>query len=323
MISRIQRSIVVLIAIAALMVGASCSVQVQQPPPDPVSAPAEYTQHVVAEAIAYYKGNGREATIAFYNSMESVDGEWYVFIGDENDVMIAHPTVPQNRGQRFQDILGPDGYPAGALIARGATEEGAWVDFTYLNPAVEAIQWKHSWAVRYDGLLFVSGWYEEGASKSDPAAYTQAFVDQAVRLYDALGLAATIAYYNTPESIDGDWYVFIGDENDVMLAHAAIPENVGLHFDDVLGRGGYPAGAQAAAAATEEGAWTDFTFISPAAEAFQSKHTWAVRHDGLIFGSGWYEEGASKSDPAAFTQAFVDQAVRLYGALGREATFAY
>ena len=179
--------------------------------------------------------------------MESVDGEWYVFIGDENDVMIAHPTVPQNRGQRFQDLLGPDGYPAGALIAGAATEEGAWVDYTYLNPAAESIQWKHTWTIRYDGLIFSSGWYEEGASKSDPAAYTQAFVELAIRLYDAIGLEDTVAFYNTPESIDGAWYVFIGDENDVMLAHAAVPRNVGLRFDEILGPGGYPSAAGGAA----------------------------------------------------------------------------
>ena len=323
MLSRIRRGIAVLVATAALMVAVSCSVQVIQPPPDPATSPAEYTQYFVNQAIAYYKAHGLQATIDFYNSMESVDGEWYVFIGDENDVMIAHPTVPQNRGQRFQDLLGPDGYPAGALIAGAATEEGAWVDYTYLNPAAESIQWKHTWAVRRDGLLFGSGWYEDGVSKSDPAAYTQAFVELAIRLYDAIGLEDTVAFYNTPESIDGAWYVFIGDENVVVLAHAAVPKNVGIRFDEILGPGGYPAGAQVAAAAVEGGSWTEYMYINPAAGAFQFKHSWVVRYEGLIFGSGWYEAGPSKSDPAAYTQAFIDQAIRLYDAIGREATFAY
>ena len=253
MIGRIQRGIAVLVATAALMVAVSCSVQVTEPPPDPSTAPAEHTQYFVDQAVAYYKAHGLDATIAFYNSMKSVDGEWYVFIVDEDNVMISHATIPKNVGQSFHDIVGSGGYPVGSLIIGAATEAGAWIDYTYINPAAEAIQWKHTWAVRHDGLLFGSGWYEEGASKTDPAAFTQAFVDQAVRLYDVLGLEGTIAFYNTPESIDGDWYVFIGDENEIMLAHAAVPENVGLHFDDVLGRGGYPAGAQAAAAATAAG----------------------------------------------------------------------
>ncbi len=458
MFSRIQRGIAVLIATAALMVAVSCSVQVMQPPPDPAEDPAAYTKYVVSSAIDYFKTNGREATVGFYNSPESVDGNWYVFIIDENDIFIAHPTipgrlgtnvrervditgfnhgaalaaateaggwvdylhrnpangelqskhswvvrygglifgsgwyeviaeghaglpdksdpaaftqafveqalelyraegldatiayynsaasvdgawyvfitdendvmlahagVPENVGQPLADILGPGGYPAGAQVAAAATAEGAWTDYTYINPATGAFESKHTWVVRYDGRIFASGWYEEGASKADPAAYTQAFVAQAVRLYDAIGLEQTVAYYNTPESIDGQWYIFIGDKNDVLIASAAMPADVGLHADQILGPGGYPAGAQVAAAATAEGAWTDYTYINPATGAFQSKHSWVVRHDGLVFGSGWYEEGAAKSDPAAYTQAFVAQALRLYDAIGREATFAY
>lgn len=323
MISRIHRSITVLLATAALAFAVSCSVQVVQPPPDPAEDPAAYTQYFVEQAIAHYEAHGLEATVAHYNTPESIDGDWYVFIFDESDVMLAHAAVPANVGLHADLVLGRGGYPAGAQVAAAATLEGAWTDYTYINPASGAFQSKHSWVVRHEGLIFGSGWYEDGATKADPAAYTQAFVEQAVRLYDAIGLEDTVAYYNTPESIDGAWYVFIADENDIMIAHAAVPANVGLPPEQILGPGGYPAGAQVAAAATIEGAWTDYTYINPSTGAFQSKHTWVVRYDGLVFGSGWYEDGASKSDPAAFTQAFVAQAIRLYDAIGREATFDY
>ena len=67
-------------------------------------------------------------------------------------------------------------------------------------------------------------------------------MEQAIARYESDGHEATIEYYNTPESIDGQWYVFIGDENDVMIAHAAVPENVGKPFDDVISPAdGYPA----------------------------------------------------------------------------------
>jgi signal transduction histidine kinase len=313
----------VLVMLAALVFAVSCSVQVQEAPPDPAEDPAAYTQYFVNQAIAYYTANGLQATIDFYNSMESIDGQWYMFIGDENDVMLSHAAVPDNVGMRFVDILGPGGYPAGAQAAAAAVEGGSWTTYTYINPAADAFQSKHSWVVRHEGLIFGSGWYEDLASKSDPAAYTQEFVAQAIRLYEAIGLEDTIAFYNTLESIDGQWYVFIADENDVMIAHAAVPENVGKPPEQIVGPGGYPAGAQVAAAATAEGAWTDYTYVNPATGAFQSKHTWVIRHDGLVFGSGWYEDLASKADPAAFTQEFVAQAIRLYDAIGREETFAY
>ena len=47
-------------------------------------------------------------------------------------------------------------------------------------------------------------------SKSDPAAYTQYFVESAIARYDTEGLDATLAHYNSPDSVDGPWYVFVG-----------------------------------------------------------------------------------------------------------------
>ena len=58
------------------------------------------------------------------------------------------------------------------------------------------------------------------ARLAQPAEYTIAVVDRAVRYYKAHGREETVAHYNTPECVDGDWYVFIVDENDLMIAHA-------------------------------------------------------------------------------------------------------
>ena len=53
--------------------------------------------------------------------------------------------------------------------------------------------------------------------KSAPADYTKFFVNNAISRYETLGLEATRAYYNRPESIDGQWCVFIIDENDLVI----------------------------------------------------------------------------------------------------------
>ena len=45
--------------------------------------------------------------------------------------------------------------------------------------------------------------------KSDPAEYTKYLVREAINRYESEGLDATVAYYNTDASIDGQWYVFI------------------------------------------------------------------------------------------------------------------
>ena len=287
------------------------------------SSPSEYTQYLVKNAIGRYESEGLDATLAYYNTKESIDGQWYIFILDQDDVMLAHAANPDLVGRPASAAIGPNGYPAGEAVVAVADEDGAWFDYTFPNPASGAAETKHSWMVLHDGLVFGTGWYEGGPRKSDAPAYTQSFVRQGLNLYDALGLEATLAYYNTEESLDGQWYLFIIDQDDVMLAHAANPDLVDRPASAAVGPNGYPAGEAVAAVADEDGAWFDYTFPNPASGAAETKHSWMVLHDGLVFGTGWYEGGPRKSDAPAYTQSFVRQGLNLYDALGLEATLAY
>ena len=254
-----------------------------------------YTVAMVEKALRIYDAKGLEATVDYYSSPESVDGEWYVFIADENNDLIAHPN-PDFVGANLLDETGFDitGYRHGAEIAT-ATEEGKWVDYIFLNLATGRQEYKHAWAVRHDGLIFISGWYQVlptlslGVTKADPAEYTVAFVDQALRYYKAHGRENTVAHYNTPESVDGEWYVFILDENDIMIAHA----NPDLRGEDMKGDlgldvDGYRYG-DLLLSATEEGLWVDYLYLNLATSDEAVKHSWVVRHDGVLIGSGWYE----------------------------------
>ena len=251
------------------------------------SMQAVYTQYFVNAAIERYEAQGRVATIDYYNTQASVDGQWYMFIMDENDVMLAHATIPDLVGQPASEIRGPNGYPTTGSLVAIASPEGAWFSYTFLNPAAGITEEKHSWVVRHDGLTFGSGWYEVGPRKSDQPAYTQAFVEKALNLYDALGREATIEYYNTEESVDDQWYVFIVDESGYTISHynpAIRGRDPSLSVDTT----GYFYGDDLRAA-TESGRWVRYTFNNPEADQEGKKHTWAVLHDGLIFGSGWYE----------------------------------
>ena len=127
--------------------------------------------------------------------------------------------------------------------------------------------------------------------EAEPGLYTKAFVAEAIRHYNAEGRDATIAFYNSPESMDGEWYLFIIDEEGLVLAHSAIPENVGLTVTEPLGidANGYDFGA-ALLAATEQGGWVSYVYENPTRGNFlETKHAWVTNHDGLIFGSGWYQ----------------------------------
>ncbi len=285
--------------------------------------PAEYTRFLVRNAIDRYESDGIDATLAHYNTEESIDGQWYVFIIDAEGTMIAHAANPDLVGMHVDDILGPNGYPAGAAVAASADEDGEWFSYDFPNPDTGGVETKHSWMVIHDGLTFGTGWYERGPGKADAPAYTKAFVRQAINLYDAVGLEDTLAYYNTADSVDGQWYVFIFDANDTLIAHAANADLVGMHASDILGPNGYPAGAAVVASADEDGGWFSYDFPNPDTGGVETKHSWMVIHDGFTFGSGWYERGPSKADPPAYTKAFVRQAINLYDAVGLDDTIAY
>ncbi len=295
--------------------------------------PGAYTKSFVQAAITRYMRQGREAAIAYYNTQESVDGEWYVFIADENNRIVSHATLPEEVGMALDGPDGVDvtGYEFGADMIT-ATGEGKWVNYRFRNPARgNAIETKHSWVVRHDGLLFGSGWYERPSqaapTKADPQAYTVAFVEDALRRYERDGLDAAKARHNDPENADGEWYVFIIDEDGVLIAHPN-PDFRGGDINGPLGTDvtGYTFGTEMLAA-PEEGAWVDYVFLNPATGQQEVKHSWAVKRDGMVFGSGWYERlfapAPTKADPPAFTVAFVEEALRRYERDGMEATRAH
>ena len=42
-----------------------------------------------------------------------------------------------------------------------ATEEGLWVSFVFPNTRSSETLYAHTWAIRYDGLLFTSRYYDD------------------------------------------------------------------------------------------------------------------------------------------------------------------
>ena len=254
-----------------------------------VTDPPAYAQAFVARAISRYEAEGRDATVAYYNTRESVDGPWYVIVYDEDTETIAHATRKDFIGQSVRERSDITGKPYGLEIG-AADEDGRWVDYVFVNPATGEPQRKHTWVIKHDGLLFAAGWYEPISREDDPATFTQAFVARALSRYDAEGLDATVAHYNSSEGMEGPWYVFFFDEDDRLLTHPD-PSLRGQDLKGPLGTDitGRVYGAEMLEA-DENGRWVDYVFVNPETGQQGVKHSWVVRHDGLLIGSGWYEE---------------------------------
>ena len=252
----------------------------------PRSAPADYTRFFVESAIARYDTQGLEATVAHYNRAESVDGQWYVFIIDENDLAIAHPD-PERRGLDVKGWVGTDanGYNFGPDML-SATEEGKWVSYVYRNPESGGIgsdfgelELKNVWVDRHDGLLFASGWY------IDADEFTRMLVSVAVDKYRETGLPATMAYFASPESalagleaaidyynqaetVEGKWFAFIGGPDGKIVGHSDVSK-IGRDTQELFGSGNFQA--------TADGDWI----------VTEALRVWVAGYDGYVFGSGW------------------------------------
>ena len=305
----------------------SVAVSVPAAAPD-VSDVAAYTKSFVEQAIDYYEHHGLDATLAYYNSPESIDGQWYMFIFDENDVLIANRN-PDLVGNTAAEASGPDGYPVGHMVVAVASADGAWVDYQFNNPALGRVQIKHSWVVRHDGLIFGSGWYEDGPSKVHaPGAFTQSYVKRALELYRVLGRDAAFEYYNSRQSIDGQWYLFVHHVDGTRLVNGARADRPGWLGSNLHGTGvdvtGYDYTADTLS--IETSGWISYVFPNPDAELqYQRKHSWLVRQGDLLFGSGWYDRNynLAEQDPASYARALVQDAIDRYDADGREAVIEY
>ena len=269
----------------------------------PKSAPAEYTKFVVDNAINRYETEGLDATLAYYNRAESVDGQWYVFILDESGTIIGHYDASRI-GLDLNEWVGTDanGYNFGTEILT-ATQEGKWVSYVYNNPetdslgseSVEEYQLKKAWVVWHDGLLFGSGWYinADEHTKSLVTATANRFssvgLEATVEYFASpesvsAGLAATIDYYNNIDSVKGEWFAFIADRSGRIVAHYD-PEMLGKDLEYLFGT--------AAVEGTEDGSWVTTEDTNPSTSHWESMRIWVVSHDGMTFGSGWYYDGTS------------------------------
>ena len=287
---------------------------------------ADTTKEYVNKAIAKYEKDGLEATIEHYNSQESLDGQFYLFLIGADDNYLAHPIFPHLIGTDIKDVVGSDGQELGNEIAQ-ATEEGIWVEYLWPHPESRKEQQKVTWSVRHDGLIFSSGYYAGGPEAgtpawqdADPREYTMGYVNRAVERYERDGLQSMIDYYNSVASFEGEWYLFATDENDIYHVHPLIPRLRGTDIKDVVGSDGYELGkALAAAEDGGEGVWVEYLWPHPVTLKEVPKVGYAVRRDGMLFASGYYVQ---VEDPAGYTKDYVQKAIDYYRSNGLDATIA-
>ena len=286
---------------------------------------ADSVKGYVNRAIAKYDNDGLDAAIAHYNSPDSLDGQFYLFLIGEDDNYLAHPIFPHLIGSDIKDVVGSDGQELGKEIAQ-ATDQGVWVEYLWPHPVSRKEQQKVTWAIRHDGLIFASGYYagdpEAGPPAwrdADPMEYTVQYVNRAVERYETEGLDSLLNYYNSVASFEGEWYLFATDEQDIYHVHPLLPQLIGTDIKEVRGSDGYELGKELAQA-TDQGVWVEYLWPHPVTLKEVPKVSYAVRRDGMLFASGYYTR---VDDPAGRTMEYVQEAIDYYRNNGLEATIAH
>lgn len=268
------------------------------------SQPAAYTRHVVDEAIALYRSAGRGAAVQRFSDPASVDGQWYVFIVDAAGTVVAHPDQSLI-GESLHGWVGTDvnGYNFGPEML-AADHTGRWVPYVFVNPQGDrlgdegAFELKNAWVKRHDGLLFASGWH------IDSETFLPQLINEAAEHFGAGGLEATLAFYNDPEGISagliptvayynstdtlqGDFSGFIAAPGGELLAHFD-PTLIGTDIENLLG--------PAVWGATAQGSWITAA-DNPPGTGPATMRVYAVDVAGTLIGGGWYTSPADATSP--------------------------
>ena len=288
--------------------------------------PAAFTKDFVQAALDRYDSEGREATLAYYNDPESiywtveVHGPWYMFIIDENDLIVSHPVMPELLGQDVKTIVGSDGYELGKEIAK-ATEAGHWIHYLWPNPMAcgGEEEPKHSWVIRHDGLIFGSGYYEPRGD------YCRLFPfpvpdGAGLRLHPRVPDIAAVLENPTPRSFRSGVSTISGwacDAEEIVIeingepltaAYGTIREDTAAVCGD-----------------TDNG----FSLLWNWNNLGDGAHTVRALIDGVPFAQSYVtvttfgEEMLGDEEKATFTQGFVQAALDRYDQEGREATIAH
>ena len=202
---------------------------------------------------------------------------------------LADGVVPARVGQP-ETILDTSGRSVDDVPAELRENGRIWLTYTFHNPATGVEQLKRTYLQLHDGLVFGSGYYILDSQ-------VQAVTFSSVLQYEDKGKDAAIAAFDATPDEPLATYLFVVDpQTGTTLAQSVNPNLIGQVADW---------GAITEVLATQDiidaisrgtGTWVAYNHINPVTSNEETKRTWLVMHDGLIFGSGYYSSNIPESD---------------------------
>jgi signal transduction histidine kinase len=133
----------------------------QATPASQYASPQE-AEAMVKKAIAYYKKNGKDKTVAELVKKPGpfVDRDLYVTLYTMNADSLAHIN-PKMIGKNMMELRDADGkYHIKERMEAAAKGTSGWQDFKFYNPQSKKIEPKRMYWEKYDNLVFAAGAYK-------------------------------------------------------------------------------------------------------------------------------------------------------------------
>ena len=213
---------------------------------------------------------------------------------------LADGVVPARVGQP-ETILDTSARTPGDVLAELREKGSLWVTYIFHNPATGVEQLKRSYLQLHDGLVFGSGYYVL-ESNVQSASHSR------ILEYERDGRDAALASINTiPESPVSTYVFAIHSSTGSTVAQNADPRLIGTSDWDAIVS---VHRAEDIRDATNKGtgAWVSYPHTNPVTGQEETKRSWLVMFDDLIFGAGYY----TSDIPALDVRFAVSNAIRIY-----------
>ena len=119
-------------------------------------------ESLVHKAIAFYKKNGKEKSMAEFSKSPGpfVDRDLYVTIYTLQGDCLSHINSKMV-GKNMMDLRDPTGkYHIKERMEQAAVKDNGWQDFQFFNPQTKKVEPKRMYWEKYDNLVFAAGAYK-------------------------------------------------------------------------------------------------------------------------------------------------------------------
>ncbi len=241
-------------------------------------------QEFVDELITLYMDNGDDA-LDMINARASVSpaAEVVGYVVDADSyILMAHNATPELIGLNTELLLSNAFLPIEVFKDLILNSDGVWLSYPLPDLSGNIVGYERGWLKHYDGYVF-------GARLSvTDDVRTQGVVGEMIRLYDRNPDTA-FDTINMFMSTDPN-YPFVLDLDELsIVAHGRDPALVGdADTADVVFYQSSVSVEEFRSLEEDEGIWVEYEFLDPSTGEDASKRSWMVKHDGYLFGSGYY-----------------------------------